>query len=185
MSPLVCHQNTTLSLSIRIWHMNVSLYFKCKVLSYHHPHTCLFSAFWMTELPSCLFHLFHFFIVFPMSTFSPIASLIITLKKSEMREKMVWYRSSVNRALLFQKNIWLSSYLWLIMLHSLALPILPIHIHFLISIQPPHICKYISHDGITEEAQADSFVLTAKFGSVCFPFGLSISAWSIRSCFCS
>lgn len=45
---------------------------------YYHPHTCLFSDLWMTELPLCPFSPFHFSILFLISTFSPFASLIIT-----------------------------------------------------------------------------------------------------------
>lgn len=46
---------------------------------YHcHPHTCVLSALWMTELPLRLFHLLHFSILFPVSTLIPFASWFIT-----------------------------------------------------------------------------------------------------------
>lgn len=47
----------------------------------HHPHICLLSALSVTECPLLHFHIFHFTILFPLFTFSPFASLIITLKK--------------------------------------------------------------------------------------------------------
>lgn len=71
-------ENTLITAYQNLAHGCLTSTLNARYSHYYHPHTCLFSDLWMTELPLCPFSPFHFSILFLISTFSPFASLIIT-----------------------------------------------------------------------------------------------------------